>query len=84
MAGAKHVFVKIVVTDACDVPGLDEVASRLAAIDRRIPMIIQPVSATYDILPPGPESLLRMAGVAQARLDDVRIIPQMHRVMGML
>jgi 7-carboxy-7-deazaguanine synthase len=71
-------FVKAVVTRST---GPDEIlmAARLVAEqDRRVPFIIQPASGP---LSPGVESLILFQDIALDILEDVRVIPQVHKML---
>jgi 7-carboxy-7-deazaguanine synthase len=52
----------------------------IAAGDRAVPFILQPASGT---LAPTGDVLIRMQNAALAVLEDVRVIPQMHKVLGL-
>ena len=82
-AAAHNVFVKVVVTQATGEDEVCEAAGIVASVDRRIPLVIQPVTPTSpEIRPPGPERLLVLQAAALRVLDDVRVIPQVHKLMG--
>jgi organic radical activating enzyme len=81
VVGAK-VFVKMVVTsDVTD----DEIRHAVKIIldsGKNVPFVIQPVSVTAEgIKPPTLARLLEIFLAASERLEDVRIMPQMHRFM---
>jgi len=64
----------------------DELAhacSLLAAVSRRGPVILQPVTELRpDVRPPDAEALGRLFETAADLIHDVRIIPQCHRLLG--
>lgn len=82
--------VKVVVTREVDAAEVEEVARMLAAIDRRVPLILQPVSPVAPLpgsrpgpaLPPPVPVLLELQRAARAYLECVRVIPQLHKAMG--
>ncbi len=79
------VYVKVVVTPASLDEELDEVCRRMAEIDRAIPLVLQPVTPFGAVeSSPDPATLLRWLARCEARLDDVRIIPQTHKTIGAL
>jgi len=82
-AAGRCVFVKMIVTDACDTSAVEGAARQIASVSPSIPMVIQPVSAIHGLRPPLPEMLLDMSAAAQGHVEEVRVIPQMHRLMGM-
>ena len=103
-----ELFVKIVVTPETTDDDLDRAVGLLASVDRRIPLVLQPVTPP-PVLPPagassgrpeGPKTgggvtpyglvvrgpqpglLTRWLQRARLRLDDVRVIPQIHPILG--
>jgi organic radical activating enzyme len=78
--GKAAVAVKAVITR--DTSGDDLMtAVRLAAdYDRAVPFILQPASGS---MAPAGDMLIRMQNAALAVLEDVRVIPQMHKVLGL-
>ncbi len=81
----KEVFVKIVVTKESNVKELDQAASLIAKVDDKIPLVIQPVSPHGPVKHrPAAEELLAFHTVAKRKLKDVRVIPQMHKIAGLL
>lgn len=92
-AKGTNVFVKVIVTATSQPAEIDAAAGVIESIDRNIPLVIQPVSAipngtmsdgtmTVGTIPPDAKTLLILQEAALARLPDVRIIPQIHRLMG--
>jgi organic radical activating enzyme len=73
-------FVKAVVSVSTK-PDEILIAARLVAEqDRMVPFIIQPASGP---LAPSVESLLLFQDIALDILEDVRVIPQVHKMLGM-
>ena len=71
-------FVKVVVTGGT-VPDEILIAARLVAEqDRRVPFVIQPASGP---LSPGAGSLILFQDIALEILEDVRVIPQVHKML---
>ncbi len=85
VAAGREVYVKLVVTDDTtdvDIQRSIEVVSR---VNRFIPIVIQPASLT----PTFEEAISRerldaLERLCSAYLEDVRVIPQMHREWGVL
>jgi len=74
-----EVFVKAVVT--ANVPS-DEIlccAELIARLDRRTPLVLQPAAGNS----PTGERLAELQSLALELLDDVRVIPQCHKVLGL-
>ncbi len=81
----KEVFVKIVVTKESNVKEIDEAAALIAEVDDKIPLVIQPVSPHGPVKHrPGAEELLAFHTVAKRKLKEVRVIPQLHKIAGLL
>ena len=84
IAYAKEVFVKMVVTRETLAKEIDEAASIISSIDSEIKTIIQPVTPFGTVKHrPTPEEILSYFLVAKRKLKNVRVIPQMHKILGM-
>jgi organic radical activating enzyme len=81
----KSVFIKTVIS-----AGTTEEECRIAAelvkeVDQTIPFILQPVTPTGSIIDaPDPARLLELQAFMLKYLQDVRVIPQTHKFMGLL
>jgi organic radical activating enzyme len=85
VAGERCVAVKMVVTAETEPGEVGEACRLLAAVNRRGPVVLQPVTALGEgVGPPGGEDLARLYEAAAAHMDDVRVIPQCHRLVGVL
>lgn len=84
IAARKKVFVKAVVTTGAKTSDIKKAASLVRRVDKRIPFIIQPVSsARYGVRTVDNKVLLKfLEAGSRTRLDNVRVIPQMHKVLG--
>jgi len=82
---AQQVYVKVVVTPSTRDDELDAMIDRILAVSSEIPLVIQPVTPTGGV-DARPESgqLVAWLERAQARLADVRLIPQTHPIYGVL
>lgn len=78
VASAGAVFVKVVVTATTTLEDLRTAAELVARERRTIPFIIQP-TAGHDV--PSASRLLEIQAATLALLDDVRVIPQLHRML---
>jgi organic radical activating enzyme len=84
IASKKHVFVKIVVSDATQSWEIRKTCDLILSVDRSIPLVIQPLtSVSGDVAIPSTE-LLGFQEIAGSCLQEVRVIPQTHRFLGML
>jgi organic radical activating enzyme len=82
VAARKEVFVKVVVDEETKDDEMDTVASLIAGEAADIPLILQPVSTPEGPMAIKAEHLFRLYRRARAHLKDVRVIPQVHRVLG--
>lgn len=75
----KGLFVKIVVTPDMLESELKEAVNFLAAVDRGIPLVLQPATPVGEKEEPvSASALIRLADLASMTLADVRVIPQTH------
>jgi len=83
VALVKEVVVKIVVTRATHQHDLELVRDLVAEVDRTVPLILQPVTPSWKVkVPPTIPQLLAWQAMFAEKLERVRIIPQLHRVLG--
>lgn len=81
----KEVYVKVVVVPGTSVKEIDDAAKLVESVDPSIPLVIQPATPTNKIKHrPAIQELFALHTVAKKRLKTVRVIPQMHKVMGIL
>lgn len=81
----KNIFVKIVVAEQTPQSELDRAVELIAHINRRIPLVLQPITPTHSgVGVPTPEQILAMQEAALKVLEDVRVIPQTHKILGQL
>ena len=79
----KEVFIKIVVTRDTAEAELEQAFRLVAGVDRRIPLVLQPVTPWGPVREgPTGEQLARWRRQAAAHLADVRVLPQVHRLLG--
>jgi organic radical activating enzyme len=79
----KDLFCKIVIAGGYDRDEFREAVEMIAAVDSAIPLVIQPATPSGAGIPPDPQSLLEIAALAAPLLEDVRIIPQCHLILGL-
>jgi len=79
-AAAKDVFVKAVVTPETLLSDIETAVSIVRSVNKNIPFIIQPVSYNNKF---GGISLLPVfLKASRGVLDNVKIIPQIHKILG--
>jgi organic radical activating enzyme len=79
------ICVKIVLSDETSAGELEEAAELIRSFNPSIPLILQPATATsLEVRPPRPEMLLRWQSDLMKILNDVRVIPQTHKIMEQL
>ncbi|MDD4178692.1 MAG: 7-carboxy-7-deazaguanine synthase QueE [Candidatus Margulisbacteria bacterium] len=84
IAYLKEVFVKIVVAKETKIMEIDEAAKLIAAVDEKIPLVLQPVTPHGQIKHrPGAEEILAFQATAKRKLKTVRVIPQIHKLLGL-
>jgi organic radical activating enzyme len=80
---APEVVIKVVVTPASRDEELDEMARRIAAVDPRLLLVVQPVTPCGPVeAAPSAARLLELVARLGQRLERVRLIPQMHVLLG--
>ncbi|PIS28829.1 hypothetical protein COT42_06830 [Candidatus Saganbacteria bacterium CG08_land_8_20_14_0_20_45_16] len=84
VAYMKEVFVKIVFTKKSKIKEIDEAVRLIADVDEKIPLVLQPVTPHGAIKHrPLPDQIFAFYNVARRRLKTVRVIPQVHKVLGL-
>jgi 7-carboxy-7-deazaguanine synthase len=84
VAHAASVSVKVVISDETTHDEIGQVCSIIADVDRLTPLFLQPLSIGNVGVGISVTHMLRLQEAASARLPDVRVIPQMHRMLGAL
>lgn len=74
-------FVKIVVLPETTIASLSQAVKGIASIDPCIPLILQPVTSNIQVKT---GQLFELMDFAAEKLKDVRVIPQTHKMMGLL
>lgn len=77
VAAARDVFVKAVITQDVRAEELSTVCGIVARIDPKIPLVLQPVFGETVT------GLLALQAAALESLRDVRVIPQVHKYLGL-
>jgi organic radical activating enzyme len=76
--------VKIVIGNNTDVSEIHQVCDIISDVDAATPLFLQPLSAADGGIGISVAHMLRLQETAAARLPDVRVIPQMHKMLGAL
>jgi len=83
VALVKHVMVKLVVTRKTMPDELKQVRDMIAQVDRTVPVVLQPVTPQWKVKQPATtEQLLAWQALLSEKLEQVRVIPQCHRMLG--
>ncbi|VVB88121.1 7-carboxy-7-deazaguanine synthase [uncultured archaeon] len=84
-------FVKIVVLPGTSAQSIEAAVEGIASIDRTIPLVLQPVTQKTpgkffqtQEAKQGASNLFELMDFAGQKLKDVRVIPQTHKMMGLL
>ncbi len=83
-AFGSNVSVKIVVGEQTTAGEIQQVCDVITSVDLSLPLFIQPVTLPDGTVGISAAHLLHLQGLASSRLSDVRVIPQMHRLLGAL
>jgi len=81
IASQMQVFVKAVVGPATTPEEVRKWAELITEVDRFIPLVIQPVAGRDPV---APNHLLALQEAGLSRLEDVRVIPQCHKILGLM
>lgn len=79
-----NVSVKVVVGDQTTDSEIQEVCNVITSVDASLPLFLQPLSMPDGTVGINVVHLLRLQELASSRLSDVRVIPQMHKLLGAL
>ncbi len=84
IAVSKETYVKIVVGKDTTITEIDKAAKLIKSVTQNVPLIIQPVSRNGKVKGIIPARTLALQRQALKKLNDVRIIPQTHKIMNCL
>lgn len=84
IAAETEVSVKIVVNSSTEHWEIQRAAEMIAAVAKDVPLIIQPETAENLSIKISSLGLLELQEIAANIINDVRIIPQTHRFIGLL
>jgi 7-carboxy-7-deazaguanine synthase len=80
----RNVSVKVVIGAETTLDEIEQVCSLISSVDRLTPLFLQPLTLAGGGIGISVAHMLRLQEAASARLPDVRVIPQMHRMLGAL
>lgn len=84
LKGRPNVFVKYILLRHFPIEEIIQAAKMTAAINPSIPFVIQPVTPFSGIKEKAsPDDIFRAYNAVRRHLEDVRIIPQTHKFMGL-
>jgi len=84
VAAQRQVSVKVVIGQDTTLDEIGRVCAIMAAVERSTPLFLQPLSNAAGGVAITAEKILRLQEAAAAQLPDVRVIPQMHKMLGAL
>lgn len=80
---SRDLFVKIVVTRETSLEEVERAIKEIARVDRGIPLVLQPVTPYGEIQETvSKDTLFILEERAKRHLRDVRVIPQLHKLVG--
>jgi 7-carboxy-7-deazaguanine synthase len=82
IAGDSMLQVKAVVARGTTDAEIEHASTLVARVEAHIPFILQPVDPACGLEQPSLEQLLHWQEIALALLHEVRILPQIHKIIG--
>lgn len=82
IAQERNVSVKMIVAEQTTEQELLKACKLVAEVDDEILCILQPITGTDGRVAVSAERLLQLQAIAAKKLCDVRVMPQMHRFLG--
>jgi len=84
IAAQKKVYVKVVMDASTADWEIERSCELIAGVNRAIPLILQPMTLPDGTISISSLRTLEVQEIAGARLDEVRVIPQTHKFLGVL
>lgn len=85
VASRKEVFVKIVFGKQSKPLEIENASKAMSDVSSEILLVLQPVTPVREIKHgPTPEQMLSFHSIAKRHLSNVRVIPQIHKLLGQL
>lgn len=82
--GGKNIFVKIIITEETMFEEIKTAVDLMVGISNKIPLIIQPVTPLGNSGPISFETIMPFFEFALKKIDHVRVIPQTHKILGII
>ncbi|HIJ88318.1 MAG TPA: 7-carboxy-7-deazaguanine synthase QueE [Desulfuromonadales bacterium] len=79
-----NVSVKVVVGEDTTESEIAQVCELISAVDAALPLFLQPLSLPDGRVGIAAASIFHLQELASSRLPDVRVMPQMHKLLGAL
>jgi 7-carboxy-7-deazaguanine synthase len=79
-----NVSVKVVVGEDTTESEIGQVCELISAVDAALPLFLQPLSLPDGRVGIAAASIFHLQELASSRLPDVRVMPQMHKLLGAL
>jgi organic radical activating enzyme len=84
VAGNTPIYIKIVIDTNVEGKEIEAALEIITAVNPNITLILQPVTPIKNVVAPRIEKLLDLQKICQEKILDVRIIPQIHKMMGLI
>ena len=84
IAKVKDLYTKIVITSGTTQEEFIKAVETIASVSKNILLILQPVTPINHVEIASPEKILSLQAIASEYLNDVRIIPQTHKLIEVL
>lgn len=82
IARSKETFIKAVVTSETSCDDITHMGKIVEKVDRNIPIVLQPVSASGDSAEPAAQDLESFRDILKVLVKRVEVIPQVHKLIG--
>lgn len=83
-AYGSNVSVKVVIGEQTSEGEIQQICDVISAVDASLPIFLQPLTLSDGTIGINTTSILHLQELASARLHNVRVIPQMHKLLGAL
>lgn len=82
IAGKKNCFVKVVITNDTTQNDIKKAINIIRKVNKNLLLVLQPVSPAKGVEKPSSKLLIDYLFMAEKRLGNVRILPQIHKILG--